>query len=97
MPGGGALKGGYRLAQDELLLLKDSFERIHQLPVKRAVLALQVQHGDGLGGWGRGPSRIAGSGGSVFHLTILPAAQGFLASPEGICVSRLLLQTVSGK
>jgi hypothetical protein len=47
--------------------------------VERAVLAFEVQHGDGLDRWGRSPDRVAGSGGSVFHLTILPASRGFLA------------------
>ena len=42
--GGGALKGGYRLAKDKLLRLKHMVERLEQFLVQRLVLALEVQH-----------------------------------------------------
>ena len=94
LPGSGALKGGYLLAKDELLSLKDSPDRIQQFLVERAVLALEVQHGDGLGGLGGRPRRRAG----VLHVAILPVAEGSVTrqvlSPPGlkneICGSRLV-------
>ena len=50
---GGLFKGGYRLAKNELLRLKHMPDRVQQFLVERAVLALEVQHGHGLGrcGW----------------------------------------------
>jgi hypothetical protein len=50
LSGGGALKGGYRLAKDELLRLKDMVEGVEQLAVEGRVLALEVQHWNRLGG-----------------------------------------------
>jgi hypothetical protein len=44
--GGGALKGGYRLAKNELLRLKDAGQGIEEFLVNGAVLTLQVQHWD---------------------------------------------------
>ena len=62
--GGGLLKGGYRLAQDKLLRLKYMPERLQQLLVERLVLALEVQHGHGLGGLAAG---LRGGVRSVLH------------------------------
>jgi hypothetical protein len=95
--GRGALKGGYRLAENKLLLLKYRLDRIQQLPVERAVLAFEVQHGDGLDRWSGIADRGAGSNGSVFHLIILSAAQGFVSSRSGSRVLCLLSQKDSGK
>ena len=48
----GALKRGHRPAQDELLGLQHMAHGFKQFGVQRAILALQVQHGHRLGGWG---------------------------------------------
>jgi len=40
------------LAKDELLRLKHMAERLQQFLVERTVLALEVQHGNGLGFYG---------------------------------------------
>ena len=48
--GGGALEGGNRLAENELLPLQHLADGLHQLTVERGVLALEVQHGHRLGG-----------------------------------------------
>ena len=75
---GGALKGGYRLAKDELLRLKHVGDRIQQFLVERTVLALEVQHGHRLGGCGGTPRR----GESILHPFILPAAEGAASHGE---------------
>ncbi len=52
LPGCGLLKGGHLLAKDKLLRLKHMPEGFQQFLVERLVLALQVEHGYGLGvGW----------------------------------------------
>ena len=70
---GGALKGGYRLAQDKLLPLKHLLDRFQQLPVEWQVLAFEVQHRHRLRRFGRIPVRTRGRGKHVFHPTMLPA------------------------
>ena len=52
LAGGSLLKSGNLLAKDKLLRLKYMAEGLKQLVVERAVLALEVQHGDGLGRYG---------------------------------------------
>jgi len=56
LPGGGLLECGYRLAKDKLLRLKYVAHRLQKFVVERAILALEVQHGDGdrfrRSGWG---------------------------------------------
>jgi hypothetical protein len=83
MPGRCALEGRNRLTQDELLLLENRFDRIQQFPVERAILALEVQHGDGLGRRRGIPDRGVMGGGSVFHPIILSAARCFHANCQG--------------
>ena len=46
LPGRGLLKGGDRLAENELLRLKHMAERLQQFLLERLVLALQVEHGN---------------------------------------------------
>jgi hypothetical protein len=70
---GGTLKGGYRLAQNELLLLKDGIERSQQLMVEGLVLALEVEHGDRLGGSGGRRRR-----GGAWHVAILAITKRYL-------------------
>ena len=48
LSGGLALKGGYRLAENELLRLEHVAEGVEQLLAEGLVLALEVQHGYGL-------------------------------------------------
>ena len=55
---GGFFKGGYRIAENELLRLKHLPDRVQQLLVERAVLAFEVQHGHRLGGCGWASLRI---------------------------------------
>ncbi len=71
LPGRGPLKGGYRLAKDELLRLKHLGNRIQEFLMERDVLALEVQHGYGLGGLGG--SCMSGAG--VLHVMMVPAAE----------------------
>jgi len=71
LPRRGPLKGCHRLAQDELLRLKYVVHGFQQFLVKRAVLALEVQHGHGLGGLGGMQRRLA----CVFHVTMVPASE----------------------
>ncbi len=65
-----ALKFGYRLTKDKLLRLEYMPEGIQQLLVERLVLALEVQHGDGL----VCRSRIYRRVGGLSHLTMVSAA-----------------------
>ncbi|HLY41571.1 MAG TPA: hypothetical protein VKR52_10165 [Terracidiphilus sp.] len=48
--GGGALKGSYRLTKDKVLGLQNMLQGSQQLLMEWLVLALQVEHGYGLGG-----------------------------------------------
>ena len=50
LAGSGLLKGGNLLAKNELLRLKHMAHRLQQFLVQGLVLALQVEHGNGLGG-----------------------------------------------
>ena len=56
LPRCGPLKSGYLLAKDKLLRLKYVAHRLQKFVVERAILALEVQHGDGdrfrRSGWG---------------------------------------------
>jgi hypothetical protein len=80
---GAPFESGYRFAEDKLLRIKYMADRVQQFLVQRTVLALQVQHGHGLGclgrrnGWDGWDSWIYGG----FHLFILPAAYSSFAQP----------------
>ena len=50
---GSLFKGGDRLAKDKLLRLQHMAEGCEQFLVERLVLALEVEHGNGLGAAGR--------------------------------------------
>ncbi len=69
MGGGLALEFGYRLTKDKLLRLEYPPEGIQQLLVERLVLALEVQHGDGL----VCRSRMYRWVGGLLHLTMVSA------------------------
>jgi hypothetical protein len=64
------------------LRLKNMLDGIQQLLVQGAVLAFEVQHGHRLSGWGVTRQR----GGSIFHETMVPAAQASAShGPNGEC------------
>ena len=71
LDGSGFFKGGNGLAQNELLRLQHMPDRPHQFIVELAVLALEVQHWDRLGGWDRILRRVR----CVFHTTMLPVSR----------------------
>jgi hypothetical protein len=49
LTGRGALKFGYRLAENELLRLKHAVQGFEELVVNGVILTLEIQHGDRLG------------------------------------------------
>ncbi len=81
LPGRGALKGGYRLAENKLLRLKHRLDRVQQFLVERRYWRLRSSMGTG---WTAGAASRTGApevtAASFTRSFYQPAAQGSVAT-----------------